>query len=218
MPKMAVNANRMTSFTMLFMMMVLLLTQVASVEGELSEAEFSEVSHEGEDHVEREIHPSHSVLYPSLVLTIGVAVYYTLSRFLHWLPYTAIMFLMGTIMGLFASSELLLVSGKPYYYVNDTLNAWQDIDSEVLLLVFLPGLIFKDALGQNPFLFAMAFGQLFIFAFPNVLAGTYLTALVGYYILPYEWPFFLCLTFGAIMSATDPVAVSALLEEVGTSK
>ncbi len=218
MPKMAVNTNRMTFFTMILMMLVLLLAEVDSVEAEVSEVEFSGVSQEGEDHLERGIHPSHSVLYPSLVLTIGVAVYYTLSRFLHWLPYTAIMFLMGTIMGLLASSEILLVPGKHYYYVNDALNAWQDIDSEVLLLVFLPGLIFKDALGQNPFLFAMAFGQLFIFAFPNVLAGTYLTALVGYYILPYEWPFFLCLTFGAIMSATDPVAVSALLEEVGKSR
>ena len=215
---MAVNTNRMTSFAMLLMTLVLLLAQVASVEGEVSEVEVSGVSHEGEDYLEREIHPSHSVLSPSLVLTIGVLVYYTLSRFLHWLPYTAIMFIMGTIMGLFASSEVLLVPGKSHNYVNDTLNAWQDIDSEVLLLVFLPGLIFKDALGQNPFLFAMAFGQLLIFAFPNVLAGTYLTALVGYYILPYEWPFFLCLTFGAIMSATDPVAVSALLEEVGKSK
>ena len=62
----------------------------------------------------------------------------------------------------------------------------------------------------------MGFMPLFSFAVPNVLAGTYLTALVGYYVLPFDWPWFLCMTFGAIMSATDPVAVSALLEEVGT--
>eukprot|EP00568_Trieres_chinensis_P016341 CAMPEP_0183323592 /NCGR_PEP_ID=MMETSP0160_2-20130417/74813_1 /TAXON_ID=2839 ORGANISM="Odontella Sinensis, Strain Grunow 1884" /NCGR_SAMPLE_ID=MMETSP0160_2 /ASSEMBLY_ACC=CAM_ASM_000250 /LENGTH=57 /DNA_ID=CAMNT_0025491001 /DNA_START=48 /DNA_END=217 /DNA_ORIENTATION=- len=52
-------------------------------------------------------------------------------------------------------------------------------------------------------------------AFPMVLAGTALLALVGYYILPYGWSFSLCMTFGAILSATDPVAVSALLNEVG---
>ena len=48
-----------------------------------------------------------------------------------------------------------------------------------------------------------------------VLAGTCLTALVGYYIFPFGWSFNLAMTFGSILSATDPVAVSALLEEVG---
>eukprot|EP00957_Ditylum_brightwellii_P114693 8745990-Ditylum_brightwellii.AAC.1 len=52
-------------------------------------------------------------------------------------------------------------------------------------------------------------------AFPLVLAGTALLGLVAYYILPYGWSFSLSMTFGAILSATDPVAVSALLNEVG---
>ena len=211
---MLVNTNRISSFTMLLMMLVSLVAQVAGS----TEVEAFEEAHEGESNVEESAHPSHSVLYASMVLTIGVVVYYTLSRFLHWVPYTAMMFLLGTIMGLLAASRILLFEGVHEHYVHDTLDAWQDIDSEVLLLVFLPGLIFKDALGQNPYLFAMGFNQLFIFAFPNVLAGTFMTAVVGYYIFPYTWPFYLCLTFGAIMSATDPVAVSALLEEVGTSK
>ena len=48
-----------------------------------------------------------------------------------------------------------------------------------------------------------------------VLAGTCLTALVGYYVFPFSWSFNLAMTFGSILSATDPVAVAALLEEVG---
>merc|ERR1719148_315694 len=52
-------------------------------------------------------------------------------------------------------------------------------------------------------------------AFPMVLAGTFLTCGVAYYVLPYDWPFNLCMVFGAITSATDPVAVSALLNELG---
>ena len=188
---------------MIIMMLVLIFSAVASAEGEDALGEI-------EGH-----HPAHAVLFAPLVLTIGIGIYYVLSRYLHWLPYTAIMFLIGLIMGLVASSEALVLSGTEDAYVLDTLTMWQSIDSEVLLLVFLPGLIFKDALGQNPYLFAMGFLQLFIFAFPNVLAGTFLTALVGFHVLPYQWPWFLCMTFGAIMSATDPVAVSALLEEVG---
>ena len=40
-------------------------------------------------------------------------------------------------------------------------------------------------------------------------------AMVGKFMLPYGWNFNLAMTFGAILSATDPVAVSALLNELG---
>jgi len=92
---------------------------------------------------------------------------------------------------------------------------WVQIDSEVLLLVFLPGLLYKDASGLHVHFFKLATSQCLIFAFPMVLAGTYLTAAVCYYIFPYDWSMNLCLTAGSILSATDPVAVAALLEQVG---
>lgn len=171
-----------------------------------------QVGTEIDEHGEH-FHPSNAVLFPCFVLTLGVMVYYVLSRYLHFLPYTGIMFILGTIMGCVASSDLMRSEDKSY--MNDTLVAWGKINSHVLLLVFLPGLIFKDALGQNPNLFALSFGQLLIFAFPMVLAGTCLTALIGLYIFDYEWSTSLCFVFGSILSATDPVAVAALLDEVG---
>lgn len=67
----------------------------------------------------------------------------------------------------------------------------------------------------NFHLFVASFWQLIILAFPVVLAGTVLTALVAYFIFPYDWSFALCLTLGSILSATDPVAVCALLNELG---
>lgn len=48
-----------------------------------------------------------------------------------------------------------------------------------------------------------------------VLAGTSLTALVAYYVFNYNWYFDLCMTFGSILAATDPVAVAVLLNELG---
>ena len=48
-----------------------------------------------------------------------------------------------------------------------------------------------------------------------VLAGTFLTGLIGLYIFPYGWSFNFAMTFGSILAATDPVAVSALMNEVG---
>jgi NhaP-type Na+/H+ or K+/H+ antiporter len=48
-----------------------------------------------------------------------------------------------------------------------------------------------------------------------VLIGTALTAAAAKLIFPYEWEWPLALTVGAILSATDPVAVTALMKEVG---
>ena len=48
-----------------------------------------------------------------------------------------------------------------------------------------------------------------------VLGGTASMALLAYYIFPYGWSFDLSMTFGAILSATDPVAVAVLLNELG---
>jgi NhaP-type Na+/H+ or K+/H+ antiporter len=49
-----------------------------------------------------------------------------------------------------------------------------------------------------------------------------LTAVVMYYVLGYneehKFTFVSCLMFGSIISATDPVAVVALLKELGASK
>ncbi|GAX29583.1 hypothetical protein FisN_24Lh041 [Fistulifera solaris] len=161
---------------------------------------------EEEEHIES----AYAVLFPSFTLTLGVCVFLLLSRYIHALPYTAVMFILGTIMGIGAE---LIDNTKDH--INESIRLWIPIDSEVLLLVFLPGLIFKDSFGLNVHLFRMATTQCLIFAFPLVLAGTALTALIAKYIFPYDWSLDLCFTFGSILAATDPVAVAALMEQVG---
>lgn len=58
---------------------------------------------------------------------------------------------------------------------------------------------------------------------PMLLVSTYLSALMMRYVLGYtenhrEFNFNAALLYGAIISATDPVAVVALLKELGASK
>ena len=48
-----------------------------------------------------------------------------------------------------------------------------------------------------------------------MLVQTFLIAIVGRYMLPYEWGWAESMLFGGILSATDPVAVIALLKELG---
>jgi NhaP-type Na+/H+ or K+/H+ antiporter len=154
--------------------------------------------------------PGVAVLFPWFTVGIGILIYLVLSRWACWLPYTLVMFTLGTIIAVVA-----LQTDNQNLLTESIVDYWIHIDGEVLLLVFLPGLLMKDAMSMNVHLFSVAFGQCVIFAFPMVLAGTGLTALIGMYILPWGWSFDFSMMFGAILSATDPVAVAALLEQVG---
>jgi NhaP-type Na+/H+ or K+/H+ antiporter len=121
------------------------------------------------------------------------------------------MFLVGVFMG----AGVILRTGSTTNDLATSVYQWVNIDGHVLLLVFLPGLLFKDAFEVNFHLFRASFWQLLTMSFPMVLAGTCLVALIGWGVFPYGWSWALSMTFGAILAATDPVAVSALLNEVG---
>ena len=61
------------------------------------------------------------------------------------------------------------------------------------------------------------FWQCLLLACPGVLLGTFLTAAVGKYVLPYGWDWNVAMAFGSILAATDPVAVVSILNELGAS-
>ena len=162
---------------------------------------------EGGDH--HEAHEVYAVIFPWFIQAIGILVYFLLTRYFHAVPYTAVMFLTGIFMGV--GGELR----DDTNILGQSIQLWTGIDNEVLFTVFLPGLLFKDALEINFHLLTACIWQLLWLAFPLVLISTILTALVGFYIFPYGWSWYMSLTFGCILAATDPVAVSALLNEVG---
>jgi NhaP-type Na+/H+ or K+/H+ antiporter len=53
-----------------------------------------------------------------------------------------------------------------------------------------------------------------LLAWPGVVIQFLLIALCAKYFFPYGWSWPECFLFGAMMSATDPVAVVAVLQEV----
>lgn len=57
--------------------------------------------------------------------------------------------------------------------------------------------------------------QVLTLAVPGVVLATTLTACVVKYAFPYDWNWTACLMVGGMLSATDPVAVVALLKELG---
>jgi hypothetical protein len=81
----------------------------------------------------------HAVLFPWFAQIIGIFVYYFLSRFAHALPYTAVMFVMGFAMG------FNIVHQDGLNILDESMITWMAIPGQLLLLVFLPGLLYIDA-------------------------------------------------------------------------
>jgi len=152
-------------------------------------------------------HPVWAILFPWFTVFLGLVAYYGITRSLPHLPYTVAMFIIGIAMG---AGSTLSDWGD---HISNSVNMWTHIDAEVLLLVFLPGLVFRDSYNLNVYQFLVGLPQSLVLAFPAVLTGTLLTSLIAHYLFKWDW--FLSLTFGSIMSATDPVAIAALLAEVG---
>lgn len=87
-----------------------------------------------------------------------------------------------------------------------------------LQIVFLPVLIFASAWNASFHFLERQLGRVLWLAVPGVVLGSVLTATFVKLILPYDWPWNISLVFGSIVSATDPVAVVALLGELGVSE
>jgi NhaP-type Na+/H+ or K+/H+ antiporter len=103
-----------------------------------------------------------------------------------------------------------------------------EIDPHVILFVFLPILIFEAAFAMDVHTFKKSVGNASLLAIPGILIALFLTgflvaglskANIGFkdWVTP-EMGFSLAFLFGAVVSATDPVAVVALLKELGASK
>jgi NhaP-type Na+/H+ or K+/H+ antiporter len=99
----------------------------------------------------------------------------------------------------------------------ESVNEWVDIDADLLLFVFLPPLIFGEAMGLNFYHVRGGLVQSIILAGPGVLIGASIVGVTAKYMLPYDWNWNLAMTFGSILSATDPVAVVSLLKSAGAS-
>eukprot|EP00808_Paulinella_micropora_P029712 g12313.t1 len=90
----------------------------------------------------------------------------------------------------------------------------------LMLLLFLPALIFESAFTVNFHTFSHEAVQALLLAVPGVVISAALTAVFVWYVFRpyYDWSIPVCLMFGSALSATDPVAVVALLREIGASK
>lgn len=93
------------------------------------------------------------LLYPWFVMFLGVVTFYLLTRYAPWFPYTAFLFFLGVCMG------VVSVKHDAVDQLSSSIRMWEDIGAEILLMGFLPGLLFRDSYTSKVFLFQRAFWQ-----------------------------------------------------------
>jgi NhaP-type Na+/H+ or K+/H+ antiporter len=133
------------------------------------------------------------LLFMFFGLGCGVIVSQFLSIFGEAVPYTVLVFLMGLLFSTAADTPGTF---------GESISQWLGIDAELLLFVFLPPLIFGEAMSLNWYHLKGGFIQSVILAGPGVLIGAALMGVITKAILPYNWGWNLAMTFGSILSAT----------------
>ncbi|MGB4329677.1 MAG: cation:proton antiporter [Tenuifilum sp.] len=182
----------------------------------------SEIENQGE--VTEGSHEGHGLnlapfLFIILSLFIGTATRHLLSKGL--LPYTIMLLIIGLILGLLTRFDILQAVGLGI--IGQAVQWAGNIDPHLILYLFLPTLIFEAAYALHIHTFKKSLVNAVILAVPGIMVAIVITAFALLLIKSMgiglnEWTILLAFLFGAIISATDPVAVVAILKEVGASK
>lgn len=132
------------------------------------------------------------------------------------IPHTLLMLLAG----LAAGGALDALAPHAHNPLVQALAVGAHVSPHLILFVFLPALVFESAFAMNTHQFLRHLATIGVMAVPvlavNVaLVAVLMQALAGE---AWGWSMGLCLVFGAVVSATDPVAVVALFRELGVPK
>lgn len=177
-----------------------------------------------EAHTSGDHGPNTSMLFfVILALFIGVATRHSLKRIP--IPFTALLLIIGIALGSFSRLGYFESWGSlDVSFIRESLYDAAHIDPHLLLYLFLPILIFEAAFAMDFHTFKKTATNATILAVPGILVALFLTALIVIGIDLMDWGlegwsnWSLALMFGSVISATDPVAVVALLKELGASK
>lgn len=157
-----------------------------------------------------------------LLLTIGGLIIGAILKSLlkhSRLPYTVGLFAIGIILGVMNRTGVF----QSLPELHDAVSSVANINPDLILYLFLPILIFDAAYELNLHIFKKTLANATLLAAPGLIICMLLTGTlmmgVTTFIPGFEsWTWAFALMFGALISATDPVAVVALLHELKTSK
>lgn len=182
-------------------------TAIRSVASLVLIAQFSAVEAGGNPEAKGET----LVIFAFFGIALGAFVTFALNRLSINLPYTVVLLLLGVVAG------EMVTQWDGWGEYGNAMESWQQIHPELIFYTFLPVLIFGDSQSLNWHHVKSSLTQSLLLAGPGVLLGAFATGLFMYFALPLGWSWFLSMLFGAVLSATDPVAVVSLLNDAGAS-
>ncbi|XP_054823733.1 sodium/hydrogen exchanger 8-like isoform X1 [Prosopis cineraria] len=161
--------------------------------------------------LDMESNPSDAVIFAGLCLALGVACRHVLRR--TRVPYTVVLLIIGIGLG-----SLEYGTHHQLGKIGNGIRLWSKIDPGLLLAVFLPPLLFEGSFSMEFHQIKWCIAQMILLAGPGVLLSTFCLGSVLKLTFPYNWSWKTSLLLGGLLSATDPVAVVALLKELGACK
>ncbi|XXG72695.1 hypothetical protein AAC387_Pa07g1736 [Persea americana] len=154
--------------------------------------------------------PVDAVIFVGVSLTLGAASKHLCGT---RVPHTIVLLLLGVALGCLEYNTKIGL-GK----VGVGIRLWANINPDLLLYVFLPALIFEGSFAMDYHQIKRCMVQMLLLAGPGVLISTFCIGTAVKFTFPYNWDWKTSLLLGGLLSATDPVAVVALLKELGASK
>jgi Na+/H+ antiporter len=144
-------------------------------------------------------------------LGIGAAVAMLCDRLK--LPYTILMLAVGLVCG-------VSLRGIPSDNLGSLLQEGATISPDLIIFIFLPVLVFESAFALDVHSFRRNVGAVMILAGPILVLSAFAAAGLAVVVTSgsWMWSWLPALVFGALISATDPVAVVALLRGLGAPK
>nr|AVA17733.1 SOS1-like protein 1 [Populus grandidentata] len=155
--------------------------------------------------------PTDTVLFFALSLLLGIVCRHVLRG--TRIPYTVALLVVGIALG-----SLEYGTSHQLGRIGDGIRLWAHIDPDLLLAVFLPALLFESSFSMEVHQIKRCMVQMLLLAIPGVLISTCCLGCALKLIFPYNWSWTTSLLLGGLLSATDPVAIVALLKELGASK
>ena len=158
---------------------------------------------------------------PLLFIILSLFIGINTKRFLRNIPipYTVILLIIGILLG--TADRFGWFDSIPF--MHNAVDWAGHIHYKIILFVFLPTLIFEAAFDLDVHTFKKSFWNAFLMAVPGIIVGMCLsgalTMLIQYFGIGFGgWSWYVALMFGAVICATDPVAVVSLLKELGGGK
>ncbi|KAJ8477845.1 hypothetical protein OPV22_021572 [Ensete ventricosum] len=151
------------------------------------------------------------ILLQISMLVLSFVVGHVLRRHkFYYLPEASVSLLIGLVVGGIANIS----------HTEANIRGWFNFHEEFFFLFLLPPIIFQSGFSLAPKPFFSNFGAIITLAILGTFIASVVTGILVYLgglaYLMYKLPLVECLMFGALVSATDPVTVLSIFQELGT--